>query len=62
MQNALDRRLGWMFLIGALIDCLFGWWWLAGISAGISLMCLAEGYRVTSVLGLRLWWVKNDDA
>jgi len=39
-----------------------GWWWWTAINLIISVISLAEGYRISHVFGFRLWWIKDDEA
>jgi hypothetical protein len=61
LQRRLSKFGGWFnsaFGVGGL--CI-GAWWAGALFLSIGLILLAQGYRVSHVMGVRLPWVRSED-
>ena len=59
-NRALFRIGGWLNLAIGIEMLVVREWWYAGIALLLSPFLLSIGYRVATVFGVRLPWVRED--
>ena len=60
MLHAIALWGGWISLAASAMCLLSGRWFFAALLLVIGIIKLTEGYRVSHILGFKLWWVKED--
>jgi hypothetical protein len=56
-MTAIKRPLGWTFSAWFVVNLFAGHWWLAALAIFLGVFNLTIGYRVATVLGVRIPWV-----
>lgn len=62
LQRGLAKFGGWFNSALGVFGLFFGAWLMGALFLSLGLLLLTQGYRVSHVLGVRLPWVKVEDA